>query len=151
MITHYGYQLNEGDYIMIVRTNYDKLRNATETDLELIDLYGKQISSIDVELCHIVLDHLKNMVDTVHDMPNTELQQCYKKAIFDVVSACYKLDKALTYQNLPSWYVKENHIDCCTCMDRSEVTEALEDMLEDAPTYDGDFELDDEFDYSKFI
>lgn len=34
-------------------------------------------------------------------------------------------------------YVKENHIDCHTCMDRSEVTEALEDMLEDAPTYDG--------------
>ena len=151
MIIHYGHQLNRGDYIMMVRTNYDKLRNATETDLELIDLYGEQISRIDVELCHIVLDHLKDMVNIVHDMPNTELRQCYKKAIFDVVSSCYKLDKALTYQKLPYWYVKENNIECCIPMDRSEVTEALEDMLEDAPTYDGDFELDDEFDYSKFI
>ena len=79
MIIHYDHKLNRGDYIMMVRTNYYKLRNATETDLELIDLYGKQISSIDVEFCPIVLDHLKNMVDTVHDMPNTELQQCYKK------------------------------------------------------------------------
>ena len=151
MIIHYGNQLNRGDYIMIVHTNYDKLRNATETDLELIDLYGEQISRIDVELCHIVLDHLKDMVNIVHDMPNTELQQCYKKAIFDVVSACYKLDKALTYQKLPSWYVKENNIECCIPIDRSEVTETLEDMLEDKPEYDGDFELDDEFDYSRFI
>lgn len=137
---------------MIVRTNYDKLRIATETDLELIELYGEQISRIDLELCHIVLDHLKDMVNIVHDMPNTELQQCYKKAIFDVVSACYKLDKALTYQKLPSWYVKEPNIPCCIPIERSEVTETLENILDDdKPTYDGDFELDDEFDYSRFI
>ena len=47
--------------------------------------------------------------------------------------------------------MKENHIDGHVFMDRSEVTETLENMLEDKPEYDGDFELDDEFDYSRFI
>ena len=92
---------------MIVCPDYDKLQKNTEVDLELINSYGRQISCVDVELCEIILRHLKKMVDTVvYDMPNTKLQHKYEEALFDVVKACYKLNKVIMTEDVPSWYVK---------------------------------------------
>ena len=115
---------------MIVCPDYDKLQKNTETDLELINTYGRQISIVDVELCEIILRHLKKMVDTVvYDMLNTKLQHKYEEALFEVAKACYKLNNVIMTEEVPSWYVKENHVEGHPFMDRSEVTEMLENLI----------------------
>ena len=134
---------------MIVCPDYDKLQKNTEADLELIDTYGAQISSVDVELCDIILNHLKNMVDTVvYNMPNTKLQHKYEEALFEVAKACYKLNKVIMTEEVPSWYVKENYVEGYTCMDRSDVTEMLENLIkDDLSTFDDDgfyFEIEND-------
>ena len=134
---------------MIVCPDYDKLQKNTEADLELIDTYGAQINSVDVELCDIILNHLKNMVDTVvYNMPNTKLQHKYEEALFEVAKACYKLNKVIMTEEVPSWYVKENYVEGYTCMDRSDVTEMLENLIkDDLSTFDDDgfyFEIEND-------
>lgn len=126
---------------MIVCPDYDKLQKNTEVDLELIDTYGVLISSVDVELCDIILKHLKNMIDTVvYDMPNTKLQRKYEEALFEVAKACYKLNNVIMTEEVPSWYVKENYVEGHLCMDRSEVTEMLENLIKnDLSKFDDGF------------
>lgn len=115
---------------MIVCPDYDKFQ-FTEADLDLINLYAKQISSVDVEFCAI-LDHLECMINTVvHNMPDTKLQHEYKKAIFEVAKACYRLDKVLMNEDVPSCYVKEKHADGRTYTNRLEYTEMIEDLITD--------------------
>ena len=109
----------------------DDSQQFTETDLELIELYGKQISSIDVEFCQMI-KHLKSMISTVvHNMPNTKLAHQYGKALFEVVKACYRLDKVLMNEEVPSWYIKENHVDGDVLSNRAGYTEMLEEQLKD--------------------
>ena len=67
----------------------------------------------------------------VHNMPDTKLQHEYKKAIFEVVKACYKLDKVLMNEEVPSCYVKEKHADGRTYTNRLEYTEMIEDLITD--------------------
>ena len=113
---------------MIVCPDYDKFE-FTETDLELIDVYGEQISSVDVNFCEMI-EHLQDMVETIIQlMPRTKLQHRYATAIFEVVKACYRLDKVLMNEEVPSWYKKEIHADSATFVNRSEVTETLKDQL----------------------
>ena len=115
---------------MIVCPDYDKFE-FTKTDLELVDVYGRQISSVDVDFCEII-EHLQDMVETVvHLMPCTKLQHKYAAAIFEVVKACYKLDKVLMNEEVPSWYKKETHAESATFVNRSEVTETLKDQVKD--------------------
>ena len=115
---------------MIVCPDYDKFE-FTKTDLELVDAYGAQISSVDVDFCEIV-EHLQDMVETVvHLMPCTMLRHRYAAAIFEVVKACYKLDKVLMNEEVPSWYEKETHAESASFVNRSEVTETLKDQLKD--------------------
>ena len=60
---------------MIVCPDYDKFE-FTETDLELIDVYGEQISSVDVNFCEMI-EHLQDMVETIIQlMPRTKYPIC---------------------------------------------------------------------------
>ena len=115
---------------MIVRPDYDKFE-FTETDLELVNEYGRQISDVDVGFCQMI-KHLEGMISTiVHNMPNTKLAHQYGKALFEVVKACYRLDKVLMNEEVPSWYIKENHVDGDALLNRTGYTEMLEEQLKD--------------------
>lgn len=123
---------------MIVCPDYDKFQ-FTEADLEVIEPYATQISSVDVEFCSI-LEHLESMTNTVvHSMPDTKLQHEYRKAISEVANACYKLDKVLMNEEVPSWYVKEKHADGHAFTNRLAYTEMIEDLItDDLCIYDSD-------------
>ena len=115
---------------MIVCPDYDKFE-FTETDLELVNEYGRQISSVDVEFCQMI-KHLEAIISTiVHNMPNTKLRDQYGKALFEVVKACYRLDKVLMNEEVPSWYIKENHVDGDASLNRTGYTDMLEEQLKD--------------------
>ena len=111
---------------MKVSIDYDKLQNWTETDLELIELYEKQISGFDVEFVDMV-GSLEKMVMAYNSMPSTKLRSKYEESLFEVVKACYRLNKVLMNEEMPSWYLPDE----CTehLYPRSEVTETLEDIL----------------------
>lgn len=111
---------------MKVNIDYDKLQNWTETDLELIELYEKQISGFDVEFVDMV-GSLEKMAMTYNSMPCTKLRSKYGKSLFDVVKACYKLNKVLMNEKMPSWYLPDEYTE--HLYPRSEVMETLEDIL----------------------
>ena len=123
---------------MKVSIDYDRLQNWAETDLELIKLYGKQISGFDVEFVDMV-GSLEKMVMTYNSMPNTKLRSKYGKSLFEVVKACYRLNKVLMNEEMPSWYLPDEYTECL--YPRSEVMETLEGILKnDLLSY-----IDDEF------
>ena len=111
---------------MKVSIDYDKLQNWTETDLELIELYEKRISGFDVEFVDMV-GSLEKMVMEYNSMPSTKLRSKYGESLFEVVKACYRLNKVLMNEEMPSWYLPDEYTECL--YPRSEVTETLEDIL----------------------
>lgn len=111
---------------MKVSIDYDKLQNWTETDLELIELYEKRISGFDVEFVDMV-GSLEKMVMEYNSMPSTKLRSKYGESLFEVVKACYRLNKVLMNEEMPSWYLPDEYTE--RLYQRSEVTETLEDIL----------------------